>query len=748
MSKQKKATLGSGAEDRFIELFCEVFGPERGGLAYLQYPFVDIYGKHRTIDFAINTADGKIAFEIDGETWHNPSKVAESKYLDDLLKQNSMIYNGWKIYRWTDSQLVREPERIKDELVTFLGTMPELLALDEGLPRQSGAAFTLREHQEDALLELARMRAEGKTIALVQGATGTGKTAIGVLDAKSVGGRVLFLAHTRELVEQGRDNFSRLWPEATLGLYLGASHEIGRAVTCASIQGVARNIELFRPDEFDYIMIDECHHAATSTYKKILSYFRPHFTLGLTATPEREDGQDLLEIFQNMTRRLDVEAAVERGLLSPVRCIRIKTNVDLTDVRINGFKYNNLDLETAIKVPERNKLIVDTYQKFASGKQTVVFCTSVKHSDMVAELFRERGVAAKSISGQASDAGRKNILAAYERRELNVLCACDLLNEGWDSPKTEVLFMARPTMSKTIYLQQLGRGMRRAPGKEYLLVFDFVDNAGIFNTPYSMHRMFNASEYYAGGLVLGKKQEIAWEKEMFARGERPEALIDFPVQALDYQVIDIFNWQNEAKNMLSQLELTRRLDVQTETIIDYIGKGKIKADLEVPTSDKKRFRYFREERVKEFCQKFGWQEINASTIKPLFMKMVGDSLTRSYKPVFIKAFFSSMDEKGKVNLSELVQEFASFYEARREKGLKIEKAKSIFDSDGYTDKQVEQLILRQPFARFEQRGFMHHTKYFGTIELDRRIVRCLTAADRAEIIRTAAEAIARYYGDN
>ena len=114
MRKLSNNAGNSSAEEQFVQLFCDVFGPEKGQYVYLQFPFLDIYGKHRTIDFAIRTPDGRIAFEIDGETWHNPEKVSADKYIDDLLKQNSMVYNGWKIYRWTDSQLANTPDRVKD----------------------------------------------------------------------------------------------------------------------------------------------------------------------------------------------------------------------------------------------------------------------------------------------------------------------------------------------------------------------------------------------------------------------------------------------------------------------------------------------------------------------------------------------------------------------------------------------------------------------------------------------------------
>ena len=123
---KSKNAGNSGAEELFVQLFCETFGVEKGKYVYLQHPFVDIYGNHRTIDFAIMTEDGRIAFEIDGETWHNPGKVSQEKYIDDLLKQNSMVHEGWKVFRWTDSQINKTPERVKDELITFLCYAPAL----------------------------------------------------------------------------------------------------------------------------------------------------------------------------------------------------------------------------------------------------------------------------------------------------------------------------------------------------------------------------------------------------------------------------------------------------------------------------------------------------------------------------------------------------------------------------------------------------------------------------------------------
>jgi superfamily II DNA or RNA helicase len=270
-----------------------------------------------------------------------------------------------------------------------------------------------------------------------------------------MGKRTLFLAHTKELINQAQKTFAQLWSEVSTGLFVAEEKDKDSYVVCGSIQSVAQNIEEFRSDDFGYLVIDECHHGTASTYRKILKHFNPQFTLGLTATPDRTDGEDLLEIFKNVAHKLDLQTAVEINELSPIRCIRVKTNVDLTTVRINGIKYNSQDLESKLFVPERNKLIVDTYLQYVKNKKTVVFCASVAHAEEIAELFRNNDIVCEAVSGTIRNSERKRILKQYENGKINVLCACDLLNEGWDSPKTEILFMARPTMSKTLYSQHL-----------------------------------------------------------------------------------------------------------------------------------------------------------------------------------------------------------------------------------------------------------------------------------------------------
>jgi superfamily II DNA or RNA helicase/very-short-patch-repair endonuclease len=461
----ERQAVSSAPEEIFAELFAQVFGLENTRLLTPQYPVEDIYGSTRFIDFALRTTDERVAFEIDGLTWHVPDPQAISRYEDDLLRQNSLIHQGWRVFRWTDRQIGGDPEQVKEQLALFLERIPGLLAFDDFLPRQHGTVLELKPHQEEALIALERLRAEGNTIALVTHAQGAGKTVTAITDARRLGGRTLFVAHTRELVHQARNAFQRIWPDADTGLYLDDDRQIETQNLVGSVQSLARHLGQFAPDAFTYLIVDEAHHATAESYQKLLRYFRPQFTLGLTATPDRADGESALEVFRNTAHRLSLREAVEAGELVPIRCVRVQTNVNLSRVRFNQVQYNRRDIESSVIVPSRDRLIVDTYREHVPGRKAVVFCVNVRHSEDLADRFRESSIPARSVSGRMTARDRQECLDTFARGEVRVLCACDLLNEGWDCPDVEVLFMARPTLSKVIYLQQLGRGTRKASAR-------------------------------------------------------------------------------------------------------------------------------------------------------------------------------------------------------------------------------------------------------------------------------------------
>ena len=619
-------------------------------------------------------------------------------------------------------------------------------AFEADLPVQMGQTIELRDYQQEAAENLQKMREDGKTIALLYHATGVGKTITAATDAKAVGGRTLFLVNALKLASQAKDTFAKVWPEATLGEYTGSQKDMSQTVIFATVQSISKDLEKFSPTDFDYLIVDECHHAAANTYQKIFTYFHPKFILGLTATPERSDGEDMLELFQNVAHKMDLKTAVERGVLVPIRCIRVKTNIDLTDVRINGIKYNSQDLESKLFIPERNRLIVDTYLKYVNGKKTVIFCASVDHAAEIAKLLRDSGVKAEAVSGRDRVEVREKILKDYETGSTNVLCACDLLNEGWDSPHTTVLFMARPTMSKTIYLQQLGRGTRRCPGKEDLLVVDFVDNANMFNMPYSLHRVLDIAKYQPMTYVLAPENKRKLDQDMLFQGEKPEAWLDVPIDVSDYEIIDLFNWQNSVKDMISQIEFVRMVDVQSETVERYIKDGKVKPDLSIPFGDKRMFHYFREESIRNIAKQYGWDLITPQNMADKFMKFIETmDMSHSYKPVLLKAIYEYMDTSGRVALPDVVDYFIDFYEDRKAHGMIAEKSTSIYQKGGYTRKDVEKNILSNPFKRFEDMRFLMRCKDVETIEVNPIIFRKLTREDWLHIVDVCDKSLEKYY---
>ena len=619
-------------------------------------------------------------------------------------------------------------------------------AFEADLPVQMGQMIELRDYQQEAIDNLKKMREDGKTIALLYHATGVGKTITAATDAKAVSGRTLFLVNALKLASQAKDTFAKVWPEATLGEYTGSQKDVSQTVIFATVQSISKDLEKFSPTDFDYLIVDECHHAAANTYQKIFTYFHPKFILGLTATPERSDGEDMLELFQNVAHKMDLKTAVERGVLVPIRCIRVKTNIDLTDVRINGIKYNSQDLESKLFIPERNQLIVDTYLKYVNGKKTVIFCASVDHAAEIAKLLRDNGVKAEAVSGRDRVEVREKILKDYETGSTNVLCACDLLNEGWDSPHTTVLFMARPTMSKTIYLQQLGRGTRRYPGKEDLLMVDFVDNANMFNMPYSLHRVLDIAKYQPMAYVLAPENKRKLDQNMLFQGEKPEAWLDVPIDVSDYEIIDLFNWQNSVKDMISQIEFVRMVDVQSETVERYIKDGKVKPDLSIPFGDKRMFHYFREESIRNIAKQYGWDLITPQNMADKFMKFIETmDMSYSYKPVLLKAIYEYMDSNGRVALPDVVDYFIDFYEDRKAHGMIAEKPNSIYQKGGYTRKDVEKNVLSNPFKRFEDMRFLMRCKDVETIEVNPIIFRKLTKEDWLHIIRVCDKSLEKYY---
>lgn len=733
-------------EDEFTLLFSQVFGLEKTLLLSPEYPVRDIYGATRFVDYALRTTDEKIAFEIDGLVWHAPEAVPVEKFEDDLLRQNSLIHDGWRVFRWTDRQVEQEPELVKEQLVLFLERIPGLLSFEDFLPKQRGELLELRPHQEEALAALAKMREERKTIALLTHAQGAGKTVTAITDAKRLGGRTLFLAHTRDLVNQAYEKFRELWSEASTGLFFGGVHEPHAHNIVGSVQSVADKLGEFSPDAFSYLVVDEAHHATAPTYKRVLGYFRPQFLLGLTATPDRADGQSVLELFRDCAHRLGLREAVELGELAPIRCVRVRTNVDLGKVRFNQVQYNRRDIEEAIVIPPRDRLIVKTYLDHVPGRQAVAFCVNVRHGEELAEQFRLAGVAAQSVSGRMPTKQREDHLKKFHEGELRVLCACDLLNEGWDCPDVEVLLMARPTLSKVVYLQQLGRGTRKAPGKECLIVFDFVDNSHRYNQALSLHRVLGQHAYRAGGLVLAPPAQREAEEAALAAGQKPTATLEIGLWTRDYEEIDVFNWQEAVAGMISAGDLEVELAASEGTVKRAVERGTLSPDHTLVLGERT-YHYFARERVDAIRVALGLPKVNDESKPDLFARFLGQmDMSASYKPVMLLALLENVDANGKADVAAVVRSFRRFYEQRKEAGQVVERPTvrmaRVSDLD---DLEVRRVLLEMPFEKFERRKYLKYDRDLAFIRFDPALWRQFTAEYLDRLRRICTDSITAYY---
>ncbi|MEC4815539.1 MAG: DEAD/DEAH box helicase [Scytonema sp. PMC 1069.18] len=618
--------------------------------------------------------------------------------------------------------------------------------LDGFLPRQEASEISLREHQSDALQQLQELRNQGKTIALLTHATGTGKTHVALSDACNLGLRTLYLAHRTPLLSQTQARFAEIWGDVSSAIYRQSQGKPNTQVVLSTIQAMAASLTNFDEREFGYIIVDEAHHAAAETYRKVIGYFKAKFILGLTATPERHDGQSLIEIFQNTAHRLELEDAIARGLLVPIRCVRVKTNIDLTKIRFNGVDYRSSDLGQYLFVPSRDTLIAETYVNHALGKRAVCFCIDVGHAERMADEFNRRGIKAAHVSGRIRQNQRQDVLKAYQEGEIQVLCACDILNEGWDSPETEVLLMARPTLSKVVYVQQLGRGTRPASGKEYLLVFDFIDNTIRYAQAMNAHRLFGKSSYRPGGLVAAPPEMIEQEEQQLAKGEKPVVMLSLNLWVDRYELIDIFRWQDEVKDMYQASELEAALGIGEGVVRHWVESGRITPNHTIELGNRV-YHYFKKDRLDEIRTTFNITPITKENIKERFFEFVRKmDMNTSYKPILLLGLLRLADANGRVKITELTAFFRDFYLQRLEQGLVVEgDRKQMSRVAELSDSEIEAIMMTKPFEKFERRQFVLRLKEMTILQFAKPLWKNLTDQDKIELQQLAETALQKYY---
>lgn len=348
--------------------------------------------------------------------------------------------------------------------------------------------------QRKALAALAHTREESYRRGLVVMATGLGKTWLAAFDSQQINAkRVLFVAHREEILNQAEETFVRIRPDVKVGRYNGKSRDLNVDMLFASIQtlGRTRHLQAFGADHFDYVVVDEFHHASARTYQQLLSHFSPRFLLGLTATPERTDQSDILALCDdNLVFNRDLFDGIEAKLLCPFEYQGIADIVKYEEITWRNGKFDPNELTNQLATHARARHNFRHWQTHHQTR-TLAFCISQVHADFMADYFVRQGIRAASVHSDSS-VRRNEALSQLREGELDVIFSVDLFNEGVDLPSIDTVLMLRPTESKIIFLQQLGRGLRNSSttNKVKLVVLDFIGNhISFFRKPEALFKL-------------------------------------------------------------------------------------------------------------------------------------------------------------------------------------------------------------------------------------------------------------------
>jgi len=339
----------------------------------------------------------------------------------------------------------------------------------------------LRPYQQEALDSIVSNSDNGINKQLVVLPTGAGKTVIfsHLPLIKQDLLPMLVLAHRSELLDQAREKILISNPNLSVEIEQ-AEREAGHVdIVVASVATLGRNntprITNYPSEYFKSIVIDEAHHAAAPTYRRIVDYFNPPFILGVTATPQRSDSTRLTDVFEEIVYYKTIQDLIQDGWLSPLVGYRVKTNTDISEVEIQNGEYVQSQLEDKIDNPERNAYIVSSYLSLAMAKKALVFAAGVKHAENLALSFRSASLETAVILGTTPREEREKILKNFSLGLIKVIINVGVLTEGFDEPSVEAIILARPTRSSLLYTQIVGRGTRLHPGKEHCLVIDIAD---------------------------------------------------------------------------------------------------------------------------------------------------------------------------------------------------------------------------------------------------------------------------------
>jgi superfamily II DNA or RNA helicase len=635
---------------------------------------------------------------LSGVEWN--FRVEKSKYPDDF-KTFEDTFNQFfeKAIPISREELEKYSDGWKKTIFNVVETFPK-----EAFIQPTGA-------QIDALYYLDQARKEGAEKGLVVAATGVGKTYLSAFDSRNFS-RVLFIAHKQEIIEQAAKSYHHIRPGDSLGFFSGKEKVVNTLLVFATIQTIGQrkylSPDFFPPDYFDYIVVDEFHHAAAPSYQNIFSYFKPRFLLGLTATPYRMDNSDIFVLCDdNVIYEITLKDSINRGLLVPFHYYAIYDETDYASVPVKNGKYDQPLLEQLLSTGKRPDLILSKYHQFG-GRKTLAFCAGIRHAEYMAEYFNSKGVPSGVVHSSASSSEwfkeRTTALEDLKNGRIQVLFTVDMFNEGVDIPLIDCVMFLRPTESFVIFLQQLGRGLRRAEGKKYLKVLDFIGN---------YRRAHHIPLLLAGINPL----QVAEDKRYSVPQE-----IDYPEGCLanfDFKLIDLF------ERMRLNDPISQRIQEEYWRLKDQLGRRPTRIDvferIDIP------IRYYLNnngwlrflEKVDELTdEEKSWLGTRA---EEFFIELEKTSMSKSYKMPTLLSFLhlekmqeaqadkvmsnedlldpmipsSNLSIKGRTPMQRIIESWRRFY-AKPFYSRDLLTSQVTRDFTSWTDKKIADHARRNP----------------------------------------------------
>ena len=606
--------------------------------------------------------DFKVFYDTFEDLFNNHSLVITDEVLKDYSKQ------------WTRPNIYKdlEKEESKEDKVINI--------------------FEPRGAQIEALYSLDKSREEGFDKGLVVAATGIGKTYLAAFDSAKYQ-RILFVAHREEIIKQAAQSFKNVRNSDDIGFFYANQKDTNNSFIFALVQTLGKdeylNEKYFAKDYFDYIVVDEFHHAVSNNYNKIINYFTSKFLLGLTATPERLDSKDVFALCDyNMVYEVRLKDAINKGWLVPFKYYGIyDETVNYEDIDYKYGKYDDKQLEEALMLNKRGELILNHYQKYNS-QRAMGFCSSRHHAEYMAKVFNENKVSAAAVySGERGEYSEERdiALAKLTSGELKVIFSVDMFNEGLDVPQIDMVMFLRPTQSPTIFLQQLGRGLRKAKDKKCLNVLDFIGNYKKANlVPF----LLSGKEYSAAECKKNKQGDYEFPDE---------CIVDF-----DFRIIDIFKKQAER-----EMKVKDKIKEQFDIVYDMLGHRPSRVELFTYMDDdvyqnikskNKSMDPFKNylEYIKENDElSYDEEKLYDSRGREFINMIETTSMSKTYKMPVLLAFYNDGDIKMEISEDDI---YKSFYEFYRKGSNKVDmlKDKSTSDFMSWDKKKYISLAKNNP----------------------------------------------------